>query len=213
MRGVLDYGCGRGADLSYFRSLGIDAVGYDPHEPFGFAEPPAGLFMVVTLIFVLNVLPTVEGSAGGHAWGRGTFGTEGRAIRGDAILGGRPTRGGPQWLAGLGGRVHLTPRHLPARHRHRGDRQPGRDARPAVPMATPGRTRRIPRGARATNADDGEGVAAYRDRVTGREADFRRCTHPAPAGVGRPHPWHSARPRSPAPMIPWSPNDHGVSER
>ena len=60
VRGVLDYGCGRGADVSYFRSLGIDAVGYDPHEPFGFAEPPAGLFMVVTLIFVLNVLPTVE---------------------------------------------------------------------------------------------------------------------------------------------------------
>ena len=60
MRGVLDYGCGRGADVNYFRSLGIDAVGYDPHAPFGFAESPTGLFMVVTLIFVLNVLPTVE---------------------------------------------------------------------------------------------------------------------------------------------------------
>ena len=56
----LDYGCGRGADVNYFRSLGIDADGYDPHAPFGFAESPAGLFMVVTLIFVLNVLPTVE---------------------------------------------------------------------------------------------------------------------------------------------------------
>ena len=60
VRGVLDYGCGRGADVNYFRSLGIDAVGYDPHAPFGFAESPTGLFMVVTLIFVLNVLPTVE---------------------------------------------------------------------------------------------------------------------------------------------------------
>ena len=60
IRGVLDFGCGRGADVSYFRSLGVDAVGYDPHEPFGFAESPAGLFMVVMLIFVLNVLPTVE---------------------------------------------------------------------------------------------------------------------------------------------------------
>jgi hypothetical protein len=38
----------------------MDAVGYDPHGPFGFAESPTGLFMVVTLIFVLNVLPTVE---------------------------------------------------------------------------------------------------------------------------------------------------------
>ena len=60
VRAVLDYGCGRGADVDYFRSLGMDAVGYDPHAPFGFAESPTGLFMVVTLIFVLNVLPTVE---------------------------------------------------------------------------------------------------------------------------------------------------------
>jgi len=60
VRGVLDYGCGRGADVNYFRSLGIDAGGYDPHPPFGFAESPVGLFMVVTLIFVLNVLPTEE---------------------------------------------------------------------------------------------------------------------------------------------------------
>ena len=60
VRGVLDYGCGRGADVSYFRSLGIDAGGYDPHAPFGFAESPTGLFMVVTLIFVLNVLLTVQ---------------------------------------------------------------------------------------------------------------------------------------------------------
>jgi hypothetical protein len=60
VRELLDYGCGRGADVNYFRSLGIDADGYDPHAQFGFAESPAGLFMVVTLIFVLNVLPTVE---------------------------------------------------------------------------------------------------------------------------------------------------------
>ena len=60
VRGVLDYGCGRGADVNYFRSLGIDAGGYDPYTPFGFAESPTGVFMVVTLIFVLNVLLTVE---------------------------------------------------------------------------------------------------------------------------------------------------------
>ena len=60
VRGVLDYGCGRGADVNYFRSLGIDAGGYDPYAPFGFAESPTGVFMVVTLIFVLNVLLTVE---------------------------------------------------------------------------------------------------------------------------------------------------------
>ncbi len=60
VRGVLDYGCGRGADAHYFRSLGIDADGYDPHAQFGFDELPTGLFMVVMLIFVLNVLPTRE---------------------------------------------------------------------------------------------------------------------------------------------------------
>jgi hypothetical protein len=60
LRDVLDYGCGRGADVGYFRSLGIDANGYDPHLPFGFGESPAGLFTVVTLIFVLNVLSTEE---------------------------------------------------------------------------------------------------------------------------------------------------------
>ena len=60
IRGVLDFGCGRGADLNYFRRLGIDADGYDPHEPFGFAEPPTGLFSVVTVIFVPNVLTSVE---------------------------------------------------------------------------------------------------------------------------------------------------------
>jgi hypothetical protein len=38
VRAVLDYGCGRGADVDYSRSLGIDAVGYDPHAPFGFAS-------------------------------------------------------------------------------------------------------------------------------------------------------------------------------
>ena len=60
VRAVLDYGCGRGADVDYFQSLGMDAVGYDPHAPFGFAETPTGLFLLVTLIFVLNVLPTVD---------------------------------------------------------------------------------------------------------------------------------------------------------
>jgi hypothetical protein len=60
VRGVLDYGCGRGADVNYFRSLGIDAGGYDPHARFGFDELPTGLFVVVMLTFVLNVLPTME---------------------------------------------------------------------------------------------------------------------------------------------------------
>ena len=38
----------------------MDAVGYDPHVPFGFPDVPTDLFMVVTVIFVRNVLPTVD---------------------------------------------------------------------------------------------------------------------------------------------------------
>ena len=157
VRGVLDYGCGRGADVNYFRSLGIDAGGYDPHAPFGFAESPTGVFMVVTLIFVLNVLPDRGGSAGGDARGHRTSGARGRANRGDTIHGGHPKGSGSQRLAGLGRRVRLarTPRHLPARHGRRGDSWLGRDARPAAPAAAPDRARHVARGALATNAHDG----------------------------------------------------------
>lgn len=56
---LLDFGCGTGADVRHYRELGLDAVGYDPHEPFGFSEQPNRQFKVVTLMFVLNVIPTV----------------------------------------------------------------------------------------------------------------------------------------------------------
>ncbi len=55
---LLDYGCGTGADLTYYRELGLDAEGYDIHPSFGYADLPRRQFRVVTLIFVLNVLPT-----------------------------------------------------------------------------------------------------------------------------------------------------------
>jgi Methyltransferase domain len=54
---VLDYGCGIGADVTYYRSQGLDADGFDPHEPFGYPKPQRQ-FRIVTLIYVLNVLPT-----------------------------------------------------------------------------------------------------------------------------------------------------------
>lgn len=55
---ILDYGCGTGADVRYYLNQGLDAEGYDPHAPFGYAELPRRQFRVVTVIFVLNVLPT-----------------------------------------------------------------------------------------------------------------------------------------------------------
>ena len=57
---LLDYGCGIGADVTYYLDKGLDAEGYDPHPPFGYADLPRRQFRVVTLIFVLNVLPTAS---------------------------------------------------------------------------------------------------------------------------------------------------------
>ena len=108
VRAVLDYGCGRGADVDYFRSLGMDAVGYDPHVPFGFAESPTGLFMVVTVIFVLNVLPTVEDRLEvlrGAAARLAPDGVLFVATRSSAAVRTEAARGG--WRA-LGGRVRLS---------------------------------------------------------------------------------------------------------
>jgi exonuclease III len=54
---ILDFGCGRGADLTFYSGIGFDAEGWDPHKPFGFSVRPNGLFDLVTCVFVLNVLP------------------------------------------------------------------------------------------------------------------------------------------------------------
>jgi SAM-dependent methyltransferase len=57
IRRILDYGCGRGRDVDYYRTNGYDADGYDPYAPFGFSTLPTGLFDLITVIFVVNVLP------------------------------------------------------------------------------------------------------------------------------------------------------------
>lgn len=51
---VLDYGCGKGFDVTYLDSLHIEAFGYDKYyHPF----MPKGIFDVVMLSYVLNVIP------------------------------------------------------------------------------------------------------------------------------------------------------------
>lgn len=60
---VLDYGCGKGADLDFWRegiSLGayssnFEVVGYDKYQE-GHTLAPEGLFDLVTLFYVLNVI-------------------------------------------------------------------------------------------------------------------------------------------------------------
>lgn len=55
---ILDFGCGRGADVNYYRESGIqDVHGYDPHRDFGYDQLPQREFDVITMAFVLNVLP------------------------------------------------------------------------------------------------------------------------------------------------------------
>jgi hypothetical protein len=55
---VLDYGCGRGTDVAHYRKAGLRADGYDPYPPFGWArQPTTAGYDLVTLVFVLNVLP------------------------------------------------------------------------------------------------------------------------------------------------------------
>jgi SAM-dependent methyltransferase len=56
-RRLLDFGCGQSRDVEYYRSLGIDAEGYDPyHRPLELA-PLAGAFDLVVCTYVLSTLP------------------------------------------------------------------------------------------------------------------------------------------------------------
>lgn len=57
VRSVLDYGCGYGADVEFYRSFGLEAEGFDPHPGFGWPPTATKDFDLVVLAFVLNVLP------------------------------------------------------------------------------------------------------------------------------------------------------------
>lgn len=54
---VLDYGCGRGADVAVLTALGIKAFGCDPYfQP----RKPRGKFQTVLMTYVVNVLQTPQ---------------------------------------------------------------------------------------------------------------------------------------------------------
>ncbi len=57
---VLCYGCGQGVDVDWLRLRRYDVHGFDPHPPFGYAEPPSGPYDVVLLNYVLTRLKTPE---------------------------------------------------------------------------------------------------------------------------------------------------------
>jgi 2-polyprenyl-3-methyl-5-hydroxy-6-metoxy-1,4-benzoquinol methylase len=54
---VLDFGCGWGQDVQFYRGLGLRAQGYDPAPAFEADRIPEGIYDLVTVVYVINVLP------------------------------------------------------------------------------------------------------------------------------------------------------------
>ena len=57
---ILDFACGRGADIAWLKSEGYDVAGFDPHEPFGWSSAPTGHFDIVNVIYLVNVLDDAQ---------------------------------------------------------------------------------------------------------------------------------------------------------
>lgn len=55
---IFDYGCGHGSDVDYYLTRGYEAAGYDSYAPFGYATRPTTRFDLITVLYVLNVLPS-----------------------------------------------------------------------------------------------------------------------------------------------------------
>ncbi|MGQ7871528.1 methyltransferase domain-containing protein [Bacillus sp. 1A] len=53
---LLDFGCGRGTDVDFYRNSGIDADGYDPHLSYGWSKLPSRMYDLIVINYVLNVL-------------------------------------------------------------------------------------------------------------------------------------------------------------
>lgn len=54
-KSILDFGCGKGADVVYFNNCGLEAFGYDRYFNPVF---PSKKFDLVTCTYVLNVIPS-----------------------------------------------------------------------------------------------------------------------------------------------------------
>lgn len=52
-KSILDWGCGKGMDISYFNDMDLSCEGYDPHF---FPDKPGGLFDFAMCTYVLNVI-------------------------------------------------------------------------------------------------------------------------------------------------------------
>lgn len=60
VKSLLDFGCGYGQDVRFYRDLGIDADGFDIEPRFGWTEVLDRKYDLVAAVFVVNVLPSTE---------------------------------------------------------------------------------------------------------------------------------------------------------
>ncbi len=60
IRSIMDFGCGFGEDVNFYRERGLSCDGFDPAPTFGFSKSPESQFDMVTVVFVINVLPSKE---------------------------------------------------------------------------------------------------------------------------------------------------------
>lgn len=63
---ILDFGCGRGSDVTLLREMGFDIIGYDPHQheigdkPYLSNTLPRTKFDLILLTYVVNVVAEKE---------------------------------------------------------------------------------------------------------------------------------------------------------
>jgi 2-polyprenyl-3-methyl-5-hydroxy-6-metoxy-1,4-benzoquinol methylase len=57
---ILDFGCGSGADVDFYRRAGFDARGFDVAPSFQKGDASERSYDFVTVVFVLNVLPSLD---------------------------------------------------------------------------------------------------------------------------------------------------------
>jgi hypothetical protein len=60
VKSILDFGCAYGADVAFYRENGFTSDGYDIEPRFGRTQMSDTLFDLVTVVYVVNVLPTLE---------------------------------------------------------------------------------------------------------------------------------------------------------
>jgi hypothetical protein len=96
---LLDFGCGRAIDAEYYERKGISASGYDRAPKFRRNARPVAPFDFVTMIYVVNVLPTWQERVAAIRDATSFLGSTGRLLvvsRTKAEIDGEARRGGWQ---------------------------------------------------------------------------------------------------------------------